>query len=287
MKAWLLDYYPPNNTIEFSDSEELDQVYKALGSNKPIIQEWSAPNVEFNDVGKPADILNRYTGALVISRKVKELLEQNHIEHIEFLPLSTATEEEYYILHVLSVIDCIDPVSSKVRTYYDDVPQFDEYSLVLDQKALQGQHIFRIKLPSEDRELSYIYVSDFLQEILSQSIVGYQLVEIWDSKFSWKAKEEKHERMGQEIDSSLLEVFDFDKAKKFARKNKGHMVYSGEWAIKADKDKRIWLGNLQLDGSYSWINPIYYPPILLELQWGIPERSKTMFSRLKESVGFK
>ncbi|MDK8189185.1 hypothetical protein QP794_03695 [Paenibacillus sp. UMB7766-LJ446] len=167
MKAWLLDYYPPNNTIEFSDSEELDQVYEALGSDKPIIQEWSTPIVEFNDVGKPADILNRYTGALVISRKVKELLEQNHIEHIEFLPLSMATEEEYYILHVLSVIDCIDPENSKVRTYYDDVPQFDEYSLALDQKALQGQHIFRIKLPSEDRELSYIYVSDFLQEILS------------------------------------------------------------------------------------------------------------------------
>lgn len=97
MKAWLLDYYPPNNTIEFSDSEELDQVYEALGSDKPIIQEWSGPNVEFNDMGKPADILNRYTGALVISRKVKELLEKNQIEHIEFLPLLTATEEEYYI----------------------------------------------------------------------------------------------------------------------------------------------------------------------------------------------
>lgn len=280
MKAWLFDYYPPNNTIEFRSSDDLELIYEALSSDQPMIQEWSALTVDFEDTGRPADILNRFNGALVISKKVKDILEQQSIEQIEFLPILTDAGEAYYILHVLNIIDCIDTGTSKVRMVHGDTNQFDEYSLVLHAESLEQQHMFRIKYPQKERTLPYIYVSDSLQDMLSASIVGYQLVEIWDSEFSWKEKEEEHERMSKEIDKSLMTFFDFEQAKKFARKNKGKMVLSGKWAIKADKDKQIWLGNLQLDGSYSWMVPSYYPPVLLGLRWGIVEKRDTWFSRL-------
>ena len=32
---------------------------------------------------------------------------------------------------------------------------------------------------------------------------------------------------------------------------------------------RVRLGNLQADGSYNWIQPIFYPPVLLDLKWHV------------------
>ncbi|AJS58556.1 hypothetical protein [Paenibacillus sp. IHBB 10380] len=85
--------------------------------------------------------------------------------------------------------------------------------------------------------------------MLNRSIVGCQLVEIWDSEFSWKEKEEKFETICNEVDNSLIKKFDFNKARKFVLKNKGEVVYSGKWEIK--------------------------------------ETRKNMFSRLKEGIPFR
>lgn len=288
MKVWLLDYHPANNTIEFSDYDDYTKVNNLLESRNPIICEWSTCKVQLNEKNKPADILERFNGALVISRKVKDIFEQNNLENVEFLPLSSSTEVQYFIFRVLTIIDCIDPLNSKVTSYdSNNIASYDEYCLSLVKETLQDQHIFRIKLPQKDVLLPYIYISDELKELLDRSIVGCQLVEIWDSELSWKEKEEKYETICNEVDKSLLKTFDFGKARKYVLKNKGKLAYSGKWAIKADENNRIWLGDLLLDGSYSWMIPVYYPPILLGLKWGVFERQKSIFSRLKNRIPFR
>jgi len=82
---------------------------------------------------------------------------------------------------------------------------------------------------------------------------------------------------------SLVETFDFSSAIKYIKKNKGKIAYSSRWALKTDERNETLLGNLHLDGTYSWTDPIYYPPIFLGLTWGIKEK-RSFFEKLKESL---
>ncbi|WP_426448515.1 hypothetical protein ACP26L_28420 [Paenibacillus sp. S-38] len=107
-------------------------------------------------------------------------------------------------------------------------------------------------------------------------------MEIWDSALSWQEKEAQYESMVKEVDQSLLETFSFEKAMKSIEHNQGMVVYSGKWALKTNADKEMLLGELMRDGTYSWMNPLYIPPILLGLTWGLKEkrgRSGSFFSR--------
>ncbi|MCR8635339.1 imm11 family protein [Paenibacillus radicis (ex Xue et al. 2023)] len=271
LKIWLLDYHPSFNNLEFADDEDYSKVNAMLSKKQPLSKEWSAVNVNIVDKGKPSDILGRFNGALAISKATKQILVQHITDNIEFLPLKTEfSGEEYYILHVLNILDCIDPINSKVKRYIrDDIAVYDEYSLSLVEERLMNQHMFKVKLPNRETFLPYVYVSDQLMEILSRSIQGCQLLEIWNSEFSWKQAEEKYDWMCQQVDLSLSRTFDFNTAQDYVTKYFGETVYSGKWALQTDERGEIVLGTLKIDGEYDWMNPIYYPPIILDLTWGV------------------
>lgn len=257
--------------MEFTDYDDFSKVNAMLSSRQPLAKEWSAVNVKIVDKGKPSDILGRFNGALAVSSATKEILLQNNTDNIEFLPLRTDfSEEKYYLLRVLNILDCIDPINSKIKRYIkDDIAEYDEYSLSLVEEKLLNQTMFRMKLPKRDALLSYVYVSDQLMEVLRGSIQGFQLIDIWDSEFSWKQAEEKYEWMCQQVDLSLSRTFDFNTAQDYATKNVGSVVYSGKWAIQADEQGEVSLGTLMTDGEYNWTTPLFYPPIILSLMWGI------------------
>ncbi|ULL14827.1 hypothetical protein DVH26_10445 [Paenibacillus sp. H1-7] len=247
-----------------------------LSQKQPLAKEWSAVNVKIVDKGRPSDILGRFNGALAVSSATKEILLRHNIDNIEFLPLRTDfSEEKYYLLHVLNILDCIDPINSKIIRYIkDDIAEYDEYSLSLVEENLLNQPMFRMKLPNRNTLLSYVYVSDQLMQVLRGSIQGFQFIDIWDSEVSWRQAEEKYERMCQQIDLSLSQTFDFNTAQDYVTKNVGKLVYSGKWSIKADKQGEILLGTLKIDGEYDWITPLYYPPVILSLTWGIKEKKR-------------
>lgn len=153
----------------------------------------------------------------------------------------------------------------------------DYEELELYKDVVQDKDIFKIILHEGDRVLPKIYVSDQLKALIENQLEGFQLVEMWNSEFSWKQKEEKYSNMCEEVDKSLKKTFDFGKAVDYVQKNKEKVAYSGKWALKVDDENEILLGQLQLDGSYIWINPVFYPPIILGLTWGTKEKRNTLF----------
>lgn len=279
MKVWLLDYDPSFNTTEFVDRELFSEMDKCFRGTKPMVDHWVQREVKMNDEGKPADFLQRTGAALVVSRRAKETIEQLPDLNVEFLPLTSA-DGEFYILHVLTVLDCVDPKNSLARRFGDGtLSDYEQLAFIEDK--VRGVDIFRMKFHEGDIIPTRIYVSDKLKELIESQLEGYQLIESWDSEFPWQQKVALYDSMCEAVDRSLKTTFDFGGAIQYAEKNIGEIAYSGKWAVKSDPDKGILLGTLKLDGTYLWIDPVYYPPIILGLTWGIKKKKKLFFPWLK------
>ncbi|CAN7743347.1 imm11 family protein [Paenibacillus sp. LjRoot56] len=279
MKIWWLDYHPVYNTVSFVNYDEGKKVRELVQDANPLVGNWKTYNVILDNKEKPSDILNAVGGALIVSERAKEIISQTPNLNVEFLPLTnTEGESEFFVLNVLTVLNCVDPNHSKEKRLGSSNLLIDYEELELFKDVVQDNDIFRIMLHEGNKILTKIYVSDRLKEMIENHLKGYQLVEMWDSEFSWKQKEEKYVSMCEEINISLKVTFDFQKAIDYIQKNKGQIVFSGKWALKVDEENEILLGQLVLDGTYSWINPVYYPPVILGLTWGIKEKKKSLFS---------
>lgn len=274
MKVYWLDHHPAYNSVEFKDAKNYEHLYSLFKDGKSHAAEWQPASVSFVNKNKPSDFLRTAGGSLVVSSKTKELFSKHH-ESLEFLPLQG--DIECYILNVTTVVDCIDEANSKPKSRGIGGHLFDHFEeIALDLELVKEHGIFRMKLAGREEVFNDIFVTDQLKEEIEIRLEGFQLIEIWDSEFSWEQKEEKFKAMCDEIDKSLTETFEFGKAVKYVQKKIGKQAFSGKWSLKADEKKDIWLGQLQPDGTYSWINPIYYPPIILGLKWGsIEKENKT------------
>ncbi|REE83879.1 hypothetical protein A8990_11658 [Paenibacillus taihuensis] len=274
MKAWWLDYHPAWNTTEFLDTDSFFALRESFREGNPLTNQWVELEVELRDKGKPADFLRELGGALVVSKRARNVMEQLPNLNVEFLPLKSK-DGEFSILNVLTVLDCIDMAQSNAKSPLHTI--YDIKGLALVEDIVQGHDIYKIKLPGGERSLASIFVSDRLREIIESQLEGFQLINMWDSEFTWQQQEAKFAAMCLEVDASLQTTFNFDKAVKHVKKHRGDIAYSGQWAIKTNEKNSILLGDLLLDGTYSWIDPIYFPPIILGLTWGIKEKKKSLF----------
>lgn len=283
MKIYWLDYHPSFNRVDVEQHVDYEPMIQLLKSEGSVLNEWSPIPATYQDNERPSDFLGTIEGCLIVGARMKELLSDSN-ERFEFLPLEC--QFQCYVLKVLSATDCIDVEQSKMKSsgYIRNLFDICEEVAFLEEKV-KGYDIFRIKPPGEEKAINQVFVSEEIKEKIEGRLAGYQLLEIWDSNFSWQHKESQFKAMCREVDNALVETFDFGKAVKYIEKNKGKQAYSGEWSLKVNDKNETLLGRLQLDGTYSWINPIYYPPIILGLTWGITERNKSFVSRLKE--GFR
>jgi hypothetical protein len=279
VKVWWLDYHPVYNTISFVDSEERQKIREQLQRLAETSDSWESYSVKLEDKGKPSDFLGAFDGALVVSERAKDVLLSVPQMNASFLPL-TSSDGAYYVLYVPTVLDCVNPSESKEKRIGSENILIDYEEFELRKEVIQDHHMFRIKLHEGNRVLPKVFVSDQLKELIEKRLEGFQLLDMWDSECSWKQKEQKYDFMCEEVDRSLKQRFSFEKAVQYVQKNKGDLAYSGKWALKVDEQGEVLLGTLMLDGSYSWINPYYYPPILLGLTWGVKER-KSFFAWLK------
>lgn len=284
MKIWWLDYHPAFNSASYVNYDDYANMRKLFKECKSVASNWTALRVSIEDRNKPSDFMYRTGGSLIVSARAKDLILQIPNINVEFLPL--ISDSELYVLNVLTALDCVDPDQSLEKRIDGSGRLIGYEQFAFRQEVVEGHDIFRVRLHEGDHILDEIYLSDKLKQIIEEQLFGFQLIEIWDSNFSWKQKEEKYSSMCEDVDKSLVETFDFNRAIKYIKSNKGKHAYSGNWSLKVDEKDEILLGDLLLDGTYSWMNPIYYPPIILGLVWGIKEKRKSLVSRLKDGFSF-
>ncbi|NIK71700.1 DUF1629 domain-containing protein [Paenibacillus sp. BK720] len=269
MKIWLLDYHPSFNNFKINNMDD----FKRLQFNGTQLGDrWNAPEVDLRDYGKPSDIMGCHNGALLINQKAKTVFESTvHAGEAEFLPFEFEGVT-YYFLHVLNHVSCIDAENSLIKRLNGSniISEYTEYAF--HEELVKPHHIMRVKFHEGDNVVHYPFVSDHIHEaIINSGLKGYQLIEVWDSTFSWQDKQKKFNAMVEQSNKERIKTFDYTTARKFVEKRK-ITAYSDRWAIRLDDQGRFQLGELVLEGTYSWIYPIFIPPVLLGQVWGIKEQ---------------
>lgn len=104
----------------------------------------------------------------------------------------------------------------------------------------------------------------------ANELKGFTFELLWDSESSVDAEadlERRYQEILAAVERNKGEEFSFQVAER--RILDGEGCASGKWRLQYAPDGTVRLGSLQADGSYNWIQPIYYPPILLDLKWHV------------------
>ncbi|WMT43154.1 hypothetical protein RE628_13320 [Paenibacillus sp. D2_2] len=187
--------------------------------------------------------------------------------NVELLPLQHPSKR-FYAVNVIRLIDALDYENSEVE-YVEGQPGFvrdvNRFAFKLD--VIQESQIFMIP---EYKSLRIFVTDTFKEAVEDNGLKGFTFELLWDSEMNNDAEadlERQYQEAFAAVERNKGEKFSFDEAIK--RMEAGESLASGQWRLQQAPDGTVRLGNLQADGSYSWIQPIFYPPALLDLKWHV------------------
>ncbi|MEK8127557.1 DUF1629 domain-containing protein [Paenibacillus filicis] len=222
-----------------------------------LVNEWGRMKIEkISKRSKVYDNCNICSNP-AISRRALDNLKHFIEKYAEVLPYEL-NESEYFAINVINVIDCIDySTSGYVKDeQYNLIKEIYKYSFKLDM--VSNVDIFKIPEFKKTR----IFVSEkFKQAVEAAKLTGFQFIEVWDS---------------EAVPLPPLEplVFDgpsynFKEAYRMVQEE-NQTLANDKWVMQMSKEE-LCLGRREANGTYTWILPIYLPPILLDMQWYVTD----------------
>ena len=138
-----------------------------------ISKGWKSIDLEFINklIG---DFPNLLSGAIVISKKAKDIIEPIIGNNSEFLTVRVLGEYSYLIMNVLNQNDWLDKAKSSYKSFSDGrIRQINNY--VFFEDKLREDIIFRLSAYRCN-----IYVTDkFINIIKENNLKGLKFVEVW------------------------------------------------------------------------------------------------------------
>lgn len=107
-----------------------------------------------------------YYGAsrLIVSEKLKKLIQTFTSDEIEFLPIEIADKTGYWFMNVLCVIDALNVVKSELKRFDDGGIKYIIQAQYRDG-VINGHHIFRLT------NYSGIFITEEMKKYLEDSLV--------------------------------------------------------------------------------------------------------------------
>ncbi|WHY79977.1 hypothetical protein QNH20_12890 [Neobacillus sp. WH10] len=267
MKLWLLKrQYGRFEVLDFSD----DQGAKFFSENFkgiPMPENLSPVQIETFKKGVKSDFPSGLLLPPVFSERAVQVLGELLKGKVELLPLHTVKNERYYAGNVINVLDCIDADHSEVKRFSDGlIMEYTKYVFI--KETVERENIFKIRVHDSKKILiNKVFVSDLFRErVLESGLKGFDFIKVWDSEKAATGEEEGPNPYL--VDTSFGTTYSFEEATNLVM-NQNKTVASDKWAMRLDENKELQVGQLQEDGSYLWLNPIYYPPIFLGMKWKV------------------
>lgn len=266
MKIWRWSYEPDKyDSFTFPDHAEVFKFLDEHFDGNPIGESWSEFRFETYRSRKTCDCTGIGSTLPIFSEQAIKLLEPCLNGNAEILPLQHPTKK-YYAINVTRVIEGLDfqkAVLERHEQYTQIIKDITKYAF--DLNAVKDYAIF--KLPEFKK--TRIFVTDhFKNAVEEHGLTGFEFTLLWDSEedsASMVDTEMRYREALEAIERNKGDEFSFQEALK--KIESGEAVASGKWRIQQDHELNIILGELNPDGSYYWIEAIYYPPILLDLKW--------------------
>ncbi|GGG62472.1 imm11 family protein [Paenibacillus radicis (ex Gao et al. 2016)] len=260
MKVWELESdhrsFSFNLTNFDEDMEQVDSLLEGV-----YVPEWSPLRMEVVRKGRKSDLPIFFPGLLVFSKKSVDILDNYINKYVQYLSIDN---NDHVLVNITNIADCVNyDRSTSFKDRHGEFAGFDKLYFMEDK--LEDQYIFKIK----EHVKSNIYVTDKFRDLVLQSkLKGFCFIEIWDSEITEemeRAKQQKYEKRLLEIEKTKGTEYNWSDA--IGKVETGKAMISGTWKIQQNEKGIIMLGQLLEDLSYLWIEPIYYPPILLDLKW--------------------
>ncbi|OXM13452.1 imm11 family protein [Paenibacillus herberti] len=210
-----------------------------------------------------------------MSKKVYEILKEYMKDQIQPLEVLVG-DKEYVLINVLNITNAVNYDQSDTVRYEDGtVVAFKK--IVFVEERIEG-NIFKVKESAN----TDVFVTDvFRDAVLKTKIKGIDFELEWDSEEDVEEtarieaeRIRNYERRIAEIDSYQGPRFSWSEA--YPMVEQGRAMVSGKWKLQADSKGEVLIGSIIHDGSYTWNNPIFIPPVLLYLPWHEAEKSANL-----------
>lgn len=164
----------------FEDDFELEESIPLAASFPPEAAFRMSP--DFPDQLELHDFIRTIGGHVVLSARVRDFLEREGVEEVEFLPIRLINHKgrtikaEYYVLNVLRAIDCIDQTQTNFEWDSLDPELMDNVSnLTLDSSRIGAKEkIFRLRFLNR-----FVVLSRSLAKAMTDAgFRGFKTVEI-------------------------------------------------------------------------------------------------------------
>jgi hypothetical protein len=231
---------------------------------KPIGDGWGTIHITTYQSLAKCDCSGFGGGVPIFSEHAIRCLDDLMKDKVEILPL-IHDEGSYFAINVINVLDCIDFDQAIVRRherYPSVIAEVLEYEFI--PELVKEQHIFKVP----QFKGTAVYVSDeFRNRVIEKDLKGFEFTLLWDSN----EKLQSPSKLISEMNTEGNGDYSFNEVQEFIEE--GRAFVSVNWKIQKNKEGSVILGSLMPDGSYFWISPIYYPPVLLDMRWSEVSKS--------------
>ncbi|WP_322923220.1 imm11 family protein [Paenibacillus campi] len=268
MKIWKL-WHNEHSLILVTTTEERREILDQI-DGRSLLDGWTPLPVKIEgSKRKKRDFPIFLLKAPVVNQKTKALLETYLDDQVEFLPLDFQSSDpkdtsSFYICNVLRIVECVDEEKS-IRKYSTGGTFQGYEKIVFDERIFsmeQDLKIFRIEAISHKS----CYATDQFKQFLEQHhISGPNFELIWDSEVDYEHTQQKYDEAVRKINEDPQLILSWAEAIELLKQ--GKCAVSDQWKIKYDANQNFLLGKLTPDLTYEFMQPLYIPPILLDLKW--------------------
>jgi hypothetical protein len=268
MKIWEM---VKNEAIGESIIIDGEESYKFFDNNfyGKEADSWGAVYVKTLKGKKKCDMYEFSDGYPIVSERTVSVLEKYLEGRVQVLPVIYNDNDKLFVLNVTNLIDCLDHERSEIRRLSSGrVGSIDNY--VFKYHLLNDAYIF--KIPETPR--SRIFVNDTFKSAVEEAgLIGFVFIEVWESDEEIvRERQERYDQALAKINDMPSPEYSYGEAQKLVES--GQAAVSDKWKLQMSNKNEFVIGQLQEDGSYNWIIPMYIPPILLTLNWKITDRTE-------------
>ncbi|SFB49993.1 hypothetical protein SAMN05216312_110172 [Cohnella sp. OV330] len=261
----------------YDNMEKSYQVYFENQFNGVPVKRWG--DIKFYSTqGLDLDMIALSAGTPALSKRAVGATKDLLADKVETLPL----EHDYFKLfaiNVLHVIPALDRSRSQLTLWPDGgIRKITQY--VFSQDIIKDAAIFKIP----EFKSTYIFVTDvFRDRVLQHNLTGFRFIELWDSEADPTAQEMQRQRYLERLaEIEQGPAYSFAEVTERMRKENKAAV-SGKQKLQLDENDSLLIGDLVEDTlTYAWMNPIYIPPLFLDMKWHLVEKEPELkFGRRK------
>ncbi|SEF83898.1 imm11 family protein [Paenibacillus sp. UNC499MF] len=268
MKIWLLGSQFDIN-IMLTNRNQDNPLYFEDKFEGEIISEWG--HIRFNSNKKKLrDSVSFISGIPIFSEKAVSVLQDPLENKTQSLPLYN-DDYTVYAQNVINVIDCIDYKKAHVR-WVKKIKRpmgFNKYAF--DADKVKNAFIFKIP---EEVAVNVFVTDEFRNRVLQEELTSFVFTEIWDSEevpVDEQTVERHYKQILDQIDQEKGIEYPYAQAMRMVL-DEDKSIRSREWRVQKNKKGSLIIGELLKDGTYQWIEPVYYPVALRELSWHLVDK---------------